>query len=90
MAIWLEAISVAWMLQVTSTMALPSCDQPLLLGGIEPARIGQPAGDASSSGRASRRFASEEITAINMSSPRVVFPSTSTATRGEPAARWRK
>ena len=88
-AIWLEAISLEWMLQVTSTMALPLRASASTCASVKPR--------GSASLRAVSRiesrffmFASDEMTAMISSSPRVVLPSDSTCTRGELAASARK
>jgi hypothetical protein len=85
-AIWLDPISVEWMLQVTTTMTLPSRTRRSSSAALRPRGSASRRATVFQRSR-SRRFVSEEITAISISSPRVVLPSTSIATRGDPAAR---
>jgi len=89
MAIWLEAISVEWMLQVTRTIAFPS------RASRSPSASESPRGSASRFAvclirSLFRMFSSEEMTAMTISSPSVVLPRTSTSTRGEAASRARR
>ena len=71
-----DAISVAWMLQVTSTTALPSCARRSSVGVRESARIGRAACAISRIFSWLRMFSSEEMTAMIISSPSTVLPRT--------------
>jgi hypothetical protein len=75
-------ISVEWMLHVTSTNAFPS------FTSASPSAAESPRGSESFCEMILSRFklfmfASDEMTAMNMSSPSVVLPRLTTCTRGD-------
>ena len=84
-AIWLDAISLEWMLQVTSTTALPLCTSASICASVSPR--GSESFFAVSLIRSRLlMFSSEEMMAMIIVSPSVVLPSVSIRTRGELAA----
>ena len=82
-------ISVEWMLQVMSRTSLPSF-WSFCASASESPRGSARRREISRMRAAFWMLASEEMTAMNMSSPSVVLPRTSMSTRGEAAFRARK
>ena len=81
-AICVEPISVAWMLQVMSRNARPSSVSAATCASVSPRGSASLAAISLRRGRRAM-FASDVITAITMSSPSVLLPSVCICTRGE-------
>ena len=86
---WLEAISVEWMLSVTSTTVFPSATSGAAASGVSPYGCASACWISLYLPRF-LMFSSEEMIAMMNGLPRVDFPSSSTMTLSEASSTVRK